>query len=112
MPHQASASNKVPALVWVHGGPGGQSRQSFSSFIQYIVNQGYAILAVNNRGSSGYGKTFFQMDDRNHGENDLQDCVEEKNWLAQQPAINPNPDWHHWRFIWWVYDYGCPNLYS
>jgi len=90
LPHQASVENKVPALVWVHGGPGGQSRQNFSSLIQYMVNHGYAVLAVNNRGSSGYGKTFFQMDDLNHGEKDLQDCVEGKNWLAQQPEIDPN----------------------
>jgi len=88
-PHQASESNKVPALVWVHGGPGGQSRQNFSSVIQYLVNHGYAILAVNNRGSSGYGKTFYQMDDLNHGDKDLKDCVEGKNWLASQPEIDP-----------------------
>ncbi len=88
LPHQASADNKVPAMVWVHGGPGGQTRQGFSSLIQYMVNHGYAVLAVNNRGSSGYGKTFFQMDDLNHGEKDLQDCVEGKNWLAKQPEID------------------------
>lgn len=88
LPHQASAENKVPALVWVHGGPGGQSRQNFSSLIQYMVNHGYAVLAVNNRGSSGYGKTFYQMDDLNHGEKDLQDCVEGKNWLAIQTEID------------------------
>ncbi|MGC1473891.1 MAG: S9 family peptidase [Psychroserpens sp.] len=88
LPHQASADNKVPAMVWVHGGPGGQTRQGFSSLIQYIVNHGYAVLEVNNRGSSGYGKTFYQMDDLNHGEKDLQDCVEGKNWLAEQSEIN------------------------
>jgi len=88
LPHQASAENKVPAMVWVHGGPGGQTRQGFSSLIQYMVNQGYAVLAVNNRGSSGYGKTFYQMDDKNHGEKDLQDCVEGKNWLAGQTEID------------------------
>jgi len=87
-PHQATTDNKVPALVWVHGGPGGQSRQNFNSFIQYIVNHGYAVLAVNNRGSSGYGKTFFQMDDLNHGDKDLKDCVEGKNWLASQTEID------------------------
>jgi dipeptidyl aminopeptidase/acylaminoacyl peptidase len=87
LPHQASVENKVPAMVWVHGGPGGQSRQGFSSLIQYMVNHGYAVLAVNNRGSSGYGKTFFKMDDLNHGEKDLQDCIEGKNWLAEQPEI-------------------------
>jgi dipeptidyl aminopeptidase/acylaminoacyl peptidase len=88
LPHQASADQKVPAMVWVHGGPGGQTRQNFSSLIQYMVNHGYAVLAVNNRGSSGYGKTFFKMDDLNHGEKDLQDCVEGKNWLATQPEID------------------------
>jgi dipeptidyl aminopeptidase/acylaminoacyl peptidase len=88
VPHQASATEKVPALVWVHGGPGGQSRQSFNPLIQYLTNHGYAVLAVNNRGSSGYGKTFYQMDDQNHGEGDLQDCVEGKNWLASQAEID------------------------
>ena len=88
LPHQANSENKVPAMVWVHGGPGGQTRQGFSSLIQYMVNHGYAVLAVNNRGSSGYGKTFFQMDDKNHGEKDLQDCVEGKNWLAMQAEID------------------------
>ncbi|MEM1257015.1 MAG: S9 family peptidase [Bacteroidota bacterium] len=87
-PHQASIENPAPALVWVHGGPGGQSRMNYNSIIQYLVNHGYAVLAVNNRGSSGYGKTFFQMDDLNHGDKDLKDCVEGKNWLIKQPEID------------------------
>ena len=88
LPHQASVDNKVPAMIWVHGGPGGQTRQNYNPLMQYMLNQGYAILAVNNRGSSGYGKTFYQMDDLNHGEKDLQDCVEGKNWLKTQPEID------------------------
>jgi len=88
LPHQASADNPVPALVWVHGGPGGQSRQGFNSTIQYLVNHGYAVLAVNNRGSSGYGKSFYKMDDQNHGDKDLKDCVAGKDWLATQTAID------------------------
>ena len=88
LPKQASLENKVPAMVLVHGGPGGQTRQGFNSLVQYMVNHGYAVLAVNNRGSSGYGKTFYQMDDLNHGEKDLQDCVEGKNWLASQTEID------------------------
>ena len=87
-PHQATVENKMPALVWVHGGPGGQSRQNFNSLLQYLVNHGYAVLAVNNRGSSGYGKTFYKMDDLNHGDKNLKDCVEGKNWLAEQPEID------------------------
>jgi dipeptidyl aminopeptidase/acylaminoacyl peptidase len=87
-PHNASATNKVPALVWVHGGPGGQSRAGYSNTIQYFVNHGYAILAVNNRGSSGYGKAFYKMDNQNHGDKDLKDCVWGKKWLAQQTYID------------------------
>lgn len=87
-PHQASSKNEVPALVWVHGGPGGQSRQTYFPLIQYLVNHGYAILAVNNRGSSGYGKTFFKMDDRRHGEDDLQDCVYGKKYLETLDYID------------------------
>lgn len=89
-PHSASKKNKVPALVWVHGGPGGQSRIGYRALIQYLVNHGYAILAVNNRGSSGYGKTFYSLDDLNHGEGDLQDCVWGKKWLQDQDYINPD----------------------
>jgi dipeptidyl aminopeptidase/acylaminoacyl peptidase len=87
-PVTASAKNKVPALVWVHGGPGGQSRIGFSPLVQYLVNHGYAILAVNNRGSSGYGKTFFKLDDRNHGDKDLKDCIEGKKWLQTHDYID------------------------
>ncbi|MDM9630620.1 S9 family peptidase [Robiginitalea aurantiaca] len=87
-PQQATDTQPVPALVWVHGGPGGQSRQGFSPLIQYLVNHGYAVLAVNNRGSSGYGKSFYQMDDLNHGDKDLKDCIAGKDWLAEQPGID------------------------
>ena len=87
-PHQANSLNKVPALVWVHGGPGGQSRQNYFPLIQYLVNQGYAVMAVNNRGSSGYGKTFHKMDDQKHGDVDLKDCIEAKKWLQRQDYID------------------------
>jgi dipeptidyl aminopeptidase/acylaminoacyl peptidase len=47
------------------------------------VNHGYAIYAINNRGSSGYGKTFYRLDDRKHGAADLDDCVASKRMLAE-----------------------------
>ena len=86
-PLMASPDNKVPALVWVHGGPGGQSRVGYFALIQYLVNHGYAVLAVNNRGSSGYGKTFHKMDDKRHGEEDLKDVIWGKKWLQEQDYI-------------------------
>ena len=81
-PHQAGTQKKAPALVWVHGGPGGQTRTGYSAFIQYLVNHGYVVLAVNNRGSSGYGKSFYAADDLKHGREPLWDCVEAKKYLS------------------------------
>ncbi|AEE48512.1 prolyl oligopeptidase family serine peptidase [Haliscomenobacter hydrossis] len=87
-PHPASTQNKVPALIWVHGGPGGQSRVGYTPLVQYLVNHGYAVLAVNNRGSSGYGQKFYQMDDLNHGEKDLKDCIWGKKYLQSLAYID------------------------
>ncbi|KQU46958.1 peptidase S9 [Sphingomonas sp. Leaf339] len=89
-PKGASAGAKVPAIVYVHGGPGGQSRRGYSASIQHLVNHGYAVLAANNRGSSGYGKSVFHMDDKHHGEADLRDIVASGEWLRKQDWIAPD----------------------
>ncbi|MFN9967025.1 MAG: alpha/beta fold hydrolase, partial [Lysobacteraceae bacterium] len=86
-PKGASAANPVPAVVLVHGGPGGQTRRGYSAMVQHLVNHGYAVLGANNRGSSGYGKTFFHMDDRQHGEGDLRDIVAGGDWLRAQDWV-------------------------
>ncbi|SHH32114.1 S9 family peptidase [Ferrimonas marina] len=80
-PKQASADNKVPAIIFIHGGPGGQTRKGYSALLQHLVNHGYGMLGVNNRGSSGYGTTFYHLDDKRHGEDDLQDIVYGKKYL-------------------------------
>lgn len=80
-PHGASAETPVPAMVWVHGGPGAQARQGYSALFQYLVNQGYAVYAINNRGSRGYGKTFRMADRRRHGEADLGDVIASREFL-------------------------------
>jgi dipeptidyl aminopeptidase/acylaminoacyl peptidase len=89
-PHQASASSKAPALVLVHGGPGGQTTPAYNAFSQYLVNHGYVILGINNRGSSGYGKTFFAADDKKHGHEPLFDCVDAKKYLQTLPYVDPS----------------------
>ncbi len=79
-PKQAERS-MVLSLNWIHGGPGGQSRKGYSEVVQLLVNNGYAVFKVNNRGSSGYSKTFFHLDDKHHGDHDLQDIVFNKYYL-------------------------------
>src|SRR3989475_7268362 len=81
-PLQVASGARAPGLLWIHGGPGGQSRVGYNPFVQYLANHGYAVLAVNNRGSGGYGKTFDKLDDQRHGEADLDDLVWAKRYLA------------------------------
>lgn len=88
-PQQASAATKAPALVLVHGGPGGQTTPAYSALTQYLVNHGYVVLGINNRGSSGYGKTFFAADDKKHGHEPLWDCVDAKKYLQSLPYVDP-----------------------
>ncbi len=87
-PKSASKDNKVPAMVMVHGGPGGQARIGYRPLTQCLVNNGYAVIDVNNRGSSGYGKTFYGLDDRKHGNHDLKDCIYAKPYLASKDWID------------------------
>lgn len=89
LPKEASPTHKVPAIVWVHGGPGGQTMRGYSALMQYFVNNGYAVLGINNRGSSGYGKSFFTADDGKHGREPLWDCIEAKTFLAGTGIIDP-----------------------
>jgi dipeptidyl aminopeptidase/acylaminoacyl peptidase len=88
-PHQASPENKAPALVFVHGGPGGQAQVGYRAVTQALVNHGYVVYDINNRGSSGYGKTFYAMDDRKHGEADLGDVVASKTMLVATGYVDP-----------------------
>ena len=87
-PHQASPAAKAPAVVLVHGGPGGQAQVGYSALVQSLVNHGYVVFDINNRGSSGYGKTFYAMDDRKHGEADLGDVIASKRLLIETGYVD------------------------
>ncbi len=89
-PRGSNAANPAPGLVLVHGGPGGQTRTGYRAMVQHLVNHGYAVLGANNRGSSGYGKTFYHLDDRKHGEEDLQDIVYGRKYLESLDWIDPD----------------------
>ena len=82
-PHGVSEFNKAPALVWVHGGPGGRMAKGYKGRIQYLINHGYVVLGLNYRGSSGFGKKFFAADHQKHGREPLWDCVAAKGYLRR-----------------------------
>ncbi|HEU0251421.1 MAG TPA: S9 family peptidase, partial [Pyrinomonadaceae bacterium] len=87
-PHGASAQQKAPALVWVHGGPIGQIRKGYAGAVQFLVNHGYAVLGVNHRGSTGYGREFLNAADKKQGREPLWDCIEAKRYLASLNYID------------------------
>jgi dipeptidyl aminopeptidase/acylaminoacyl peptidase len=89
-PNNIQIGDKLPALLYIHGGPGGQTRLNYTDKIQYWVNQGYVVLAVNNRGSSGYGKTFYKADNLKHGDVDLKDCIASKKFLINTGYVDRN----------------------
>ncbi len=71
----------VPVIVSVHGGPEGQERPGFNPLYQYYLSRGYAILATNVRGSTGYGKTFTHLDDVRKREDSVKDLAYSVEWL-------------------------------
>jgi len=81
-------SPPYPAVVWPHGGPWWQTYDTWSPYLQSISQSGFAVLAPNFRGSTGYGAEFRNMDLSDAGGGDLEDVVSGAKWLAKQPEID------------------------
>ena len=77
----------APAVVIVHGGPEGQSRPNLNFLAQYLVQQGYAVLVPNVRGSTGYGNTYGHLDDVEKRMDAVADLAHTATWLKEQPGI-------------------------
>ncbi len=71
----------LPVILNVHGGPEGQAQPSFNPITQYYLSRGYAVLAPNVRGSTGYGKTFTHLDDVRNREDSVKDLAASVEWL-------------------------------
>jgi dipeptidyl aminopeptidase/acylaminoacyl peptidase len=82
LPRGASAQRRVPVVLNVHGGPTGQARPSFGSVTQYLLARGYAVLDLNFRGSTGYGKRFARLDNGRLRPNAVKDMGAAVDWLA------------------------------
>ncbi len=77
-----------PAIIWVHGGPVGQTRPNFRPDIQMLLAQGFAVLLPNVRGSSGYGRAYTESDDVAKRLDSVTDLAHGRHWLAAHPAID------------------------
>ena len=86
-PRKRTMREKLPALIWVHGGPGGQIRTGYNSRIACLVQAGYVVLGCNYRGSFGYGRSFFAAD-IDDGEGPLLDLVYAKRFLGSLSFVD------------------------
>ena len=75
---------KLPTIVHIHGGPAYQQLWRFDDDFQFLANRGYAILSVNFRGSTGYGKAFRSAGYRQFGKAMQDDIVDAANWLVKE----------------------------
>jgi dipeptidyl aminopeptidase/acylaminoacyl peptidase len=82
------AGQRMPVVVFVHGGPESQSRPFFHFFIQYFLGQGFAVLAPNVRGSTGYGKAYSHLDDVEKRMDSVADLAYAARWLKEQADID------------------------
>jgi len=72
----------LPFVIHAHGGPESQFRPSFQRHFQYLILNGYGIIAPNIRGSSGYGIEYMQMDDYKKRKDSIKDIYEAARWLV------------------------------
>ncbi|MEX2238782.1 MAG: S9 family peptidase [Dehalococcoidia bacterium] len=84
-----AAGEQKPALVYAHGGPTWASKDSWRRDMQCLAAAGFALIAPNFRGSTGFGPDFRKANVLDLGGKDLEDCVAAAEWLRRQPGIDP-----------------------
>lgn len=89
-PHNPSfsCSGKPPVIVNIHGGPTSQVRAIFNPRAQFFATRGFAVLEVNYRGSTGYGRPYWEALVENWGKYDVEDAISGVRELAQQGLVD------------------------
>ncbi len=87
--HPRETAAPPPCILYVHGGPASQTLLDFDPRFQFFLNKGYAILAPNVRGSSGYGKTYMALDDVERRMDSVRDLKFAVDWLQDSGEVDP-----------------------
>ena len=85
--YRPEAEGKVPVVLSIHGGPEAQEKPLYQPLYQYLLSRGIAVLATNIRGSTGYGKSYQRLVQRDWGGGDLQDWEHAVKWLREQDWV-------------------------
>lgn len=87
-PERRAGGDRLPVVVMIHGGPEAQYRPSFSALTQYLVARGFAVVAPNVRGSTGYGRTYQHLDDVEKRLDSVRDLAALHDWLGTQHDLD------------------------
>lgn len=79
----------LPLVLNVHGGPWARDNWGYNPEVQWMANRGYAVLQVNFRGSTGFGKKFLHAGDKEWGRNMQNDLTDAVNWAIEQGYADP-----------------------
>ena len=86
----ASSGKNLPVVVNPHGGPWARDYWGFNSEVQYLANQGYAVFQMNFRGSTGYGREFWEISFKQWGKTMQDDITDGVNWLISEGIADPD----------------------
>jgi dipeptidyl aminopeptidase/acylaminoacyl peptidase len=82
--------NPLPTVLLVHGGPWSRDYWGFNNLHQLLANRGYAVMSVNYRGSTGFGKSFINAGDRQWGAKMHEDLIDAVNWSIETGIADPD----------------------
>jgi dipeptidyl aminopeptidase/acylaminoacyl peptidase len=88
--YRPDTDERVPVVLAIHGGPEAQERPVYQPLYQYLLSRGIAVLATNVRGSTGYGKSYQRLIQRDWGGGDLKDWDHAAKWLKEQDWVDPD----------------------
>jgi dipeptidyl aminopeptidase/acylaminoacyl peptidase len=88
--YRPQVDGKVPFVLSIHGGPEAQEKPLYQPLYQYLLSRGIGVLATNIRGSTGYGKSYQRLVQRDWGGGDMQDWEHAVKWLRDQDWVDPD----------------------
>ena len=83
------APKNLPTILLVHGGPWARDTWGYNGIVQFLANRGYAVLMINFRGSTGYGKAYLNAGDRQWGLKMHDDLLDGKAWAIKNGYADP-----------------------
>jgi dipeptidyl aminopeptidase/acylaminoacyl peptidase len=82
-------AKNLPTVLYVHGGPWARDSWGYNPAVQWLANRGYAVLQINYRGSTGYGKAFLNAGNREWAGKMHQDLLDGVDWIVRQGIADP-----------------------